>query len=99
MAMSQESKRKCGSVSFALFIAQLICGALGVFVALAAGGGGHPPSGIIILIFFAFGVACLAPIGILLGALGNPSMIGKSLIGLAGNSALSLVVFWFLRHI
>jgi len=99
MPISQETKKKLGSISFALFIAQLVFGALAILTALSDGGGGHPPGGFLLLIYFGFCVKFLAPIGVLLGALGNPTMIGKSIIGLAGNSLLSLLVFWFLRHV
>jgi len=99
MAISQDAKKKCGSISLVLLIAQLIFGPLVTLIALTAGAGGHPPGGVILLIFLGVGMALLAPIGVLLGALGNPTMVGKSLIGLVGNLLLSLIVFWFLMHI
>jgi hypothetical protein len=99
MPIPQETKKKLGYVSYVLFISQLACGAFVAFIALSDGGGGHPPGGIMLLIFLGYGVKLLAPIGVLLGALGNPTMIGKSIIGLVGNSVLSLLVFWFTRHV
>jgi len=97
--LSEAVARKCGVVSFWLFLSQLAGLCFATLLAFTAGGGGHPPGGALILVFAGVGVIFLAPVGVVLGLLALSHRNAKAITGLVGNGLLFLVVWVTLKWV